>query len=247
MAHFATGGKVDLGDLDEYLLNSSYIQGYSASQFDVAVFNKIAPGFDCKKLPSVARWFNHIASFSACERCAWPGKVVADEKEDEPASPKSVKSAASSSKSPKSASAKSPKSPAKPKAKKDDDFDFDDDDSDDEGGEKLSAADIIARKKAEAEAATHELTGGKSSVIFDVKPWGLETDMNELEKNVRAIEMKGLRWAGGQFEKVAFGIRMLRINAVVEDDYVSIDELQERMEALEDFVQSTDIYAFNKL
>jgi len=34
---------------------------------------------------------------------------------------------------------------------------------------------------------------------------------------------------------------------VVEDDKVSIDELQEKISEFEDFVQSVDIAAFNKV
>lgn len=34
----------------------------------------------------------------------------------------------------------------------------------------------------------------KSSVVLDVKPWDDETDMQEMEKQVRTIEMDGLLW-----------------------------------------------------
>ncbi|GFT77624.1 elongation factor 1-delta, partial [Nephila pilipes] len=34
----------------------------------------------------------------------------------------------------------------------------------------------------------------KSSVVLDVKPWDDETDMAELEKNVRTVECDGLKW-----------------------------------------------------
>jgi len=45
---------------------------------------------------------------------------------------------------------------------------------------------------------------------------------------------------------VAYGIFKLRIVAVVVDDLVSTDSLQEEIEAFEE-VQSTDIHAFNKI
>ena len=38
----------------------------------------------------------------------------------------------------------------------------------------------------------------KSNVILDVKPWDDETDMAELEKCVRSIEMDGLLWGACQ-------------------------------------------------
>jgi hypothetical protein len=38
------------------------------------------------------------------------------------------------------------------------------------------------------------LTGGKSSVLLDVKPWDDETDMKKLEEVVRSVQMPGLFW-----------------------------------------------------
>ena len=34
----------------------------------------------------------------------------------------------------------------------------------------------------------------KSSIVLDVKPWDDETDMKELERNVRTIVKDGLVW-----------------------------------------------------
>lgn len=46
---------------------------------------------------------------------------------------------------------------------------------------------------------------------------------------------------------LAYGIHKLQISCVVEDEKVSVDWLQEQIEAVEDFVQSVDIAAFNKV
>lgn len=46
---------------------------------------------------------------------------------------------------------------------------------------------------------------------------------------------------------LAYGIKKLQIMITVEDDKVSIEELQEKIEAIEDLVQSVDIAAFNKI
>jgi len=48
-------------------------------------------------------------------------------------------------------------------------------------------------------------------------------------------------------EPVAFGIFKLLIGVTVEDEKVSVDGLQEKIEELEDMVQSVDILAFNKI
>ena len=68
-----------------------------------------------------------------------------------------------------------------------------------------------------------------------------ETSMEELEQNVRKIEMDGLKWGASKLVAVGFGVKKLQINLVVEDAKVSIDELQEQIEGDEDNVQSTDV------
>ena len=80
-------------------------------------------------------------------------------------------------------------------------------------------------------------------MTLDVKPWDDETDMEALEKAVRSIEQDGLVWGGSKLVAVGFGIKKLQINLVIEDDKVSLDELQEKIEGFEDYVQSSDIAA----
>jgi elongation factor 1-beta len=70
--------------------------------------------------------------------------------------------------------------------------------------------------------------------------------MKELEAAVRAITKPGLMWAAAQLEPIAYGLKKLRIIAIVEDDKVSVDDLEESIQALPG-VQSTDIHAFNKV
>lgn len=82
---------------------------------------------------------------------------------------------------------------------------------------------------------------------MDVKPWDDETDMKEMEKNVRTIEMEGLLWGASKLIPLAYGIKKLQIMCVIEDDKVSVDELTEKIESFEDIVQSVDIAAFNKI
>lgn len=72
-----------------------------------------------------------------------------------------------------------------------------------------------------------------------------ETNLEELEANVRGIEKDGLVWGASKFVAVGFGIKKLQINLVVEDDKISIDELQAEIEEDEDHVQSTDVVSLN--
>merc|ERR1712181_24789 len=87
----------------------------------------------------------------------------------------------------------------------------------------------------------------KTSVLFDVKPWDDETDMDEMLKNCKTIEMDGLLWGASKLVPIGYGIKKLQLMAVVEDAKVSIDELQEKMCEFEDFIQSVDIAAMNKI
>ena len=87
----------------------------------------------------------------------------------------------------------------------------------------------------------------KSSILLDIKPWDDETDMGAMEREVRSIAMDGLIWGASKLVPVAFGVKKLQISCVVEDDKVSVDELVEKIEAFEDYVQSVDIAAFNKI
>ncbi|XP_037948488.1 probable elongation factor 1-delta isoform X3 [Teleopsis dalmanni] len=87
----------------------------------------------------------------------------------------------------------------------------------------------------------------KSSLVLDVKPWDDETDLKLMEVEIRKITTDGLLWGASKFVPVAFGIKKLSISCVVEDDKVSIDWLTEEIEKQEDYVQSVDVAAFNKI
>eukprot|EP00668_Euglena_longa_P045904 GGOE01061587.1.p2 GENE.GGOE01061587.1~~GGOE01061587.1.p2 ORF type:complete len:161 (-),score=34.95 GGOE01061587.1:184-666(-) len=87
----------------------------------------------------------------------------------------------------------------------------------------------------------------KSSIILDVKPWDDETDMLALENAVRAIEIEGLHWGASKLLPVAFGVKKLQIMLTIEDALVSSDDIEEAITGLEEYVQSMDIVAWNKV
>jgi elongation factor 1-beta len=78
---------------------------------------------------------------------------------------------------------------------------------------------------------------------MEVKPWDDETDMKKLEESVRSIEQEGLVWGASKLVAVGYGVSKLQITLVVEDELISLDELQEKIQEFEDYVQSTDIAA----
>jgi len=135
-------------------------------------------------------------------------------------------------------------SESKPAADDDDVDLFGSDEEEDEESAKIREE----RLKAYAEKKSKKPgVIAKSNVILDIKPWDDETDMQAMEKQVRTIVMDGLLWGVSKLVPLAYGIKKLQISCVVEDDKVSIEELQEKLEEFEDYVQSVDIAAFNKI
>merc|ERR1712055_1000731 len=119
-------------------------------------------------------------------------------------------------------------------------------DDDDESEEKKRITEERLKAYAEKKSKKPALIA-KTSVLFDVKPWDDETDMDEMLKNCKTIEMDGLLWGASKLVPIGYGIKKLQLMCVVEDAKVSIDELQEKMCEFEDFIQSVDIAAMNKI
>lgn len=151
---------------------------------------------------------------------------------------------------PAAAAAKSAPAPAKKAAAPADDDDDDVDlfGSDDEDEDK-AAAELREKRLAEYAAKKSKKPAliAKSNVILDIKPWDDETDMKQMELEVRKITMDGLLLGASKLVPLAYGIHKLQLSCVIEDDKVSVDELQEKIEQIEDYVQSVDIAAFNKI
>ena len=210
--------------LNEFLTERSYIEGTTVSQADVAVYKAVGTKPDAVKYPNVGRWFKHIASYEK-EFDSLPGDKAAKASSFGPVSTKAAPEAAD---------------------EEDEDVDlFASDEEEDEEAEKLKQQRLAeyAAKKAQKGAKP----AAKSIVTLDVKPWDDETDLDEMLANVKAVQMDGLVWGGHQFLAVGFGIKKLQINCVVEDDKVSLDDLQGLIEEDEDHVQSTDVAAMQKL
>lgn len=189
------------------------------TQADVETFNAISKA-PTNNLHHALRWYNHIKSFSADERKKFGAGACP---------------------------MKTGGTTTKPAAKDDDDDDVDLFASDEE--EDAEAARVREeRLKAYSEKKSKKpALIAKSSIVLDVKPWDDETDMKAMEKQVRTIEMEGLVWGASKLVPVGYGIHKLQIMCVVEDDKVSVDLLVEEIEKFEDFVQSVDIAAFNKI
>ncbi|XP_044209987.1 phenylalanine--tRNA ligase beta subunit [Thunnus albacares] len=204
--------------LNDFLADKSYIEGFAASQADTAVFDTI-PSAPSQTLCHLLRWYNHIKSFQR-ERANLP---LAKGQFALPASP-----------------------PASTNNTSDDDIDLFG--SDDEA-ESAEAARIKEQRLAEYAAKKSKKPAliAKSSILLDVKPWDDETDMGKLEECVRSVIMDGLLWGQSKLVPVGYGIKKLQIGCVVEDDKVGTDLLEEAITAFEEYVQSVDVAAFNKI
>uniref|UniRef100_A0A8V0XYR6 Elongation factor 1-delta n=1 Tax=Gallus gallus TaxID=9031 RepID=A0A8V0XYR6_CHICK len=144
----------------------------------------------------------------------------------------------------------SPAKKAEPAAAEEDDDDDDinlfgsDDEEEDQEAAKVREERL--RQYAEKKAKKPGLIA-KSSILLDVKPWDDETDMAKMEECVRSVQMDGLVWGASKLVPVGYGIKKLQIQCVVEDDKVGTDILEEEITKFEDYVQSVDIAAFNKI
>jgi elongation factor 1-beta len=88
----------------------------------------------------------------------------------------------------------------------------------------------------------------KSLILYDVKPWESETDLDALAKEIFAIELDGLVWKTEyKKEPIAYGINKLVVGCVIEDAKIGVDDLQEKIQELEEYVQSVDVKLFSKI
>ncbi|KYO45297.1 elongation factor-1, delta, a [Alligator mississippiensis] len=128
----------------------------------------------------------------------------------------------------------------------DDDIDLFGSDDEEEDQEAAMVREERLRQYAEKKSKKPGLIA-KSSILLDVKPWDDETDMAKMEECVRSVQMDGLVWGASKLVPVGYGIKKLQIQCVVEDDKVGTDILEEEITKFEDYVQSVDIAAFNKI
>ncbi|PWS23241.1 hypothetical protein DKP78_14160 [Enterococcus faecium] len=213
--------------LNDFLADKSYIEGYVPSQADVAVFDALS-GPPAADLCHALRWYNHIKSYQK-EKASLPGvkKTLA---QYGPAGVADTTSAGG-----------------------DAGGDDDDDDIDLFGSDEEEESEEAKRVKEERLAAYNAKKSkkptviAKSSILLDVKPWDDETNMAKMEECVRTIQLDGLVWGQSKLVPVGYGIKKLQIGCVVEDDKVGTDQLEELITAFEDYVQSVDVAAFNKI
>ena len=214
-------------ELEIKLAKDQWLGGQQPSAADREAIEAFTSVPSASTHPNVFAWYCMVSKFTPTVRAQWAGA----------AAPKAAAAKAAPAKK------DEPKQEDK-KAEAEDDFDpFADDEPEDEEVEKAR----MERMKALAKPAKQGLIA-KSLVIWEVKPWGEETDLDALGKKICGIEMDGLTWKT-EFKKepIAYGVFKIIIGAVVEDAKVSTDIVEEKIMEFEDEVQSVDIQSFNKL
>ncbi|XP_027126251.1 elongation factor 1-delta-like [Coffea eugenioides] len=219
-----------LKKLDEYLLTRSYITGYQASKDDITVYSALSKP-PSSEFVNVSRWFKHIdallrISGISGEGCGVTIEGFAAATEEAVVTPPAADTKAAAA------------------------VDDDDDDVDLFGEETEEEKKAAEERAAAVKASAKKKESGKSSVLMDVKPWDDETDMKKLEEAVRNVKMEGLLWGASKLVPVGYGIKKLQIMLTIVDDLVSVDDLIENyltVEPCDEFIQSCDIVAFNKI
>ena len=220
--------------IESRLGENQWLGGQQPSKEDASEFaamNGNAPNVDTH--PNAFSWYALVSRFTEAVTGTWAAG--------------SAPAAAGGKKAGKGGKAAAPKKEeAKPAAAEEEEFDpFAEDPEAD-----AAAAEAMKKKEADAKAAKPKKAppAAKSLIVWEVKPWGEETDLNALADKILAIDMDGLAWkTQWKKEPVAYGVFKIQIGATIEDSKVSTDIVQEMIEAMEDDVQSVDIVAFNKL
>ena len=223
-----------MDQLETRLADAQWLGGQQPSADDRENFEAVAgtpPSVESH--PHSFAWFALVSKFTPAVRATWAAAGGAAKGKAAPAKKEEVKK-------------EEPKVEVKAEAKVEDDFDPFADELDEEEVAQME------RMKAKAAAAgkdkKKEGLVAKSLIIWEVKPYEAETDLDLLAKEILAIKMDGLDWKTEyKKEPVAYGVFKIVIGAVVEDEKVSTDDVQEKIEAMEELVQSVDIVAFNKL
>jgi len=235
----------------------SYVEGYTPSKEDSDMFNSLD---SCPKdeYKNIIRWYRHINSFSEEERSSWYD-LQAQVEEEAPVEENVEETPVEETPVEETPVEETPveetpveETPAEETTQSDtktqeEDFNLFDEEETEEDIEHQKEIERKAKEQNDKKKLSGKVLIARSSVLFDVKPYDSETNMVELEEKVRSIEMEGLEWKASKLVEICYGIKKLTINAIVIDDKVSVDDIEEKITEFEDYVQSVDIAGFNKL
>ena len=225
--------------VEALLEKSSFVSGDEPVADDRIIFEALSKVDQSvlDEFPRVKGWMFTVNYFTAKVRASWPKLGGGSDKK-----------AAAPLKS--SQQAKNTQKVAEKKTAKEEDDPFGDDDLfGDDGGEAAKALQEKLKKEA-VERGKKKLAKGRSMIVFEVKPFEPETDLESLAKNIKAIKHEGIQNWGVEHKlvPVAFGIKKLVISAVVFDMLIGMDDIIDMInEKYEDDIQSIDIQSMSKV
>jgi len=225
-----------LKTLNAHLADNHFLVGDNLTIADIVAAGTLILGFQTvldaafrKSMPDVSEWFERVVGLpSFVRRCGYMRMTKKAVKAFNPnATPEEL-----------AADVEEP-------AAEEDDLDLFGDDEPapvvEMSAGKKKAMEMKAKAKADAEKKkAKKPVIAKSSVMFAVNPIDDETDLDVLAKRIwESITMDGLVWGlDMKKEPVAFGIFKLIVCCVVEDEKVSVDDVEEKITEMDDMVNS---------
>jgi elongation factor 1-beta len=213
---------MDANTLEATLKNQQWVGGQSPSAADKDAFEALskAGNISAETHPNVFAWFTLVSKFSDAAKKTW--------------------AAAAAGGAAKGGKGKGGKKEAPKKEEKDDMDDLFGSDDDDGA----AAAAIAAAAKAKAQGGKKKKVVIAMSIVFlEVKRTDDTIDLDALAPRIyKEIQQDGLFWKT-EYKKVpvAFGIFKLIVAFSCEDEKTSVDDIVEKIEAMDDVVQSCDI------
>lgn len=266
-----------LTQVNAYLASRSYVFGLEPTTQDADLLKALGSAPDAAQYPHAARYYSHISSFGPDAKfAALAGLTVGVGSVAAPAAKKKKKKGLLDSSSEEEEGGKGL-------------LDSDSEESDYDAKAAARAAKVLveaAKLKAARAAKGKRKPCARSEIIFDIKPWSDEVDLEALAVKIKKIDpdqfideeapgdwnedgltwknlieeaqkelddrvnyADGLNWGlNHQLEEVAFGVKKLRVQCIVQDDAIGSDLLIDCICAkFKDEVQSVDIAAFQKV
>jgi elongation factor 1-beta len=251
-------------DLEKFIATRSYVEGYSFSPADQVALSALSGIPDRAAFPNAYRWAIHIIALVGLSNVTFNGTTAVPAKAAAPAAAPAKKAAAPVADDFDDMFGDDEAKPAAPAAAPADDMDdiFNYGEGEEEETEEEKAASKArqarmahARKLKEEKDAkdgkvkkTKEKPVEKSLVVLEVKPWEADTDLEMVWHEILKYQQEGLAWGETfRLEPVAYGIKKLILTCTIVDSLVVLDDITENIEALEQWVQSVNIAAMNKI
>jgi elongation factor 1-beta len=219
---------MDANTIEAKLKNQQWVGGQTPTKEDADAFKAISgTNLSCETHPCTFAWFALVFKFTDEVKGTWPAAGAA----------------AKGGKDGK----KGGKGKGKKEEKKADDDEMDLFGSDDDDGEAAKKAAQAVKDASKKKAK--KVVIAMSLVMLEVKPVDDQTNLDDLAQRLfTTIKQDGLFWKTEyKKEPVAFGIFKLIVGFSLEDDKVSVDDVVEKIEELDDAVQSVEIAVFNKI